>query len=226
MPLMEHLRELRRRVFWSVLALVPGVTLGWIFYDQLFAWLSAPICDVQVRATSVAAAAGRWSSTACWARSTCRSRSPWWPGSSWPARSGCTSCGRSSPRGCTATSAAGRSASWSPAIPLFFAGAGVCYWILPRATTLLLGFTPDQVGSIVGLQRLPVVRDADVAGLRPGLRGPGVHRAAQPGRHPAGRKLRRLVAPDRLRRLPVRRGRHPDRRPVHDDRPRRCRCAC
>jgi sec-independent protein translocase protein TatC len=39
MPLMGHLRELRRRVFWSVLALVPGVTLGWVYYDTLVGWL-------------------------------------------------------------------------------------------------------------------------------------------------------------------------------------------
>jgi len=48
MPLMEHLRELRRRVFVSVIALVPGVVLGWIFYDELVHFLSAPICDVPV----------------------------------------------------------------------------------------------------------------------------------------------------------------------------------
>ena len=48
MPLMDHLRELRKRVFVSVIALVPGVVLGWIFYDELVHFLSAPICDVDV----------------------------------------------------------------------------------------------------------------------------------------------------------------------------------
>lgn len=48
MPLIEHLRELRRRVFISTIALVPGVVLGWIFYDELAEFLAAPICDVDV----------------------------------------------------------------------------------------------------------------------------------------------------------------------------------
>ena len=34
-------------------------------------------------------------------------------------------------------------------VPLFFAGAALCYWILPKATKLLLGFTPEDVRSIV-----------------------------------------------------------------------------
>jgi len=34
-------------------------------------------------------------------------------------------------------------------VPLFIAGGAFCYLILPRTTKVLLGFTPDQVGSIV-----------------------------------------------------------------------------
>ena len=34
-------------------------------------------------------------------------------------------------------------------VPLFIAGGAFCYLILPRTTSVLLGFTPDQVGSIV-----------------------------------------------------------------------------
>ena len=34
-------------------------------------------------------------------------------------------------------------------VPLFIAGCAFCYLILPRTTKVLLGFTPDQVGSIV-----------------------------------------------------------------------------
>jgi len=48
MPLIDHLRELRQRVFISVLALVPGIVLGWIFYGDLARFLSAPICGVDV----------------------------------------------------------------------------------------------------------------------------------------------------------------------------------
>jgi len=149
MPLMEHLRELRRRVFWSVLALVPGVTLGWIFYDRLIAWLSAPICDVKVSnnvgggscgplvingllgpfnlQVKVALAAGVFLASPVWLYHLWAFVTP--------------GLHRNERRWTIGFLITG--------IPLFFAGAAVCYWLLPRATTLLLGFTPDQVGSIV-----------------------------------------------------------------------------
>jgi sec-independent protein translocase protein TatC len=48
MPLMDHLRELRRRVVICVIALIPGSVIGWIYYDKLIRWLSAPVCDIPV----------------------------------------------------------------------------------------------------------------------------------------------------------------------------------
>jgi sec-independent protein translocase protein TatC len=45
MPLMEHLRELRNRVFYSVIALVVGVILGWIVFDPVWAFIKAPFCE-------------------------------------------------------------------------------------------------------------------------------------------------------------------------------------
>jgi len=149
MPLMEHLRELRRRVFWSVLALVPGVTLGWIFYDRLIAWLSAPICDVKVSSNvgggscgplvingllgpfnlqvKVALVAGVFLASPVWLYHLWAFVTP--------------GLHRNERRWTIGFLVTG--------IPLFFVGAAICYWILPRATKLLLGFTPDQVGSIV-----------------------------------------------------------------------------
>jgi sec-independent protein translocase protein TatC len=42
MPLVEHLRELRNRLFKSVVAILVGTIIGWIFYEQLFALLKDP----------------------------------------------------------------------------------------------------------------------------------------------------------------------------------------
>jgi sec-independent protein translocase protein TatC len=149
MPLMEHLRELRRRVFWSMVALVPGVTLGWIYYDTLIRWLSAPICDVKVSnnvgggscgplvingllgpfnlQVKVALVAGVFLASPVWLYHLWAFVTP--------------GLHRNERRWTVGFLVTG--------IPLFFVGAAVCYWILPRATKLLLGFTPDQVGSIV-----------------------------------------------------------------------------
>jgi sec-independent protein translocase protein TatC len=149
MPLMEHLRELRRRVFVSVIALVPGVVLGWIFYDDLVRFLSAPICDVDVGGSvgggscgplvingllgpfnlqvKVALAAGFVLASPVWLYELWAFVTP--------------GLQRNEKRWTIAFLATG--------VPLFIAGGAFCYLILPRTTKVLLGFTPDQVGSIV-----------------------------------------------------------------------------
>ena len=79
MPLMDHLRELRGRVIKSLIAMVPGTIIGWVFYDQIAHFLADPVCNLPVpRRAWDEHAAVRWSSTGCSARSTCRSR---WPSS-------------------------------------------------------------------------------------------------------------------------------------------------
>jgi sec-independent protein translocase protein TatC len=42
MTFMEHLEELRRRVFRAFLALIAGISVGWTFYEKLYAWLVRP----------------------------------------------------------------------------------------------------------------------------------------------------------------------------------------
>jgi len=146
---MEHLRELRRRVFVSVIALVPGVVLGWIFYDELVHFLSAPICDVPVGGSvgggscgplvingllgpfnlqvKVALAAGFVLASPVWLYELWAFVTP--------------GLQRNERRWTIGFLATG--------VPLFIAGGAFCYLILPRTTKVLLGFTPDQVGSIV-----------------------------------------------------------------------------
>lgn len=149
MPLIEHLRELRRRVFVSVVALIPGVVLGWIFYDDLVRFLAAPICDVPVGGSvgggtcgplvingllgpfnlqvKVALAAGVVLASPVWLYELWAFVTP-----------GLQRHERRWTIGFLVTG-----------VPLFIAGGAFCYLILPRTTRVLLGFTPDQVGSIV-----------------------------------------------------------------------------
>jgi sec-independent protein translocase protein TatC len=72
MPLMEHLRELRRRVFICVLSLVPGTILGWIYYDTLVQFLADPVCSVDVKGLSDGDTCGPLVINGLWDRSTCR----------------------------------------------------------------------------------------------------------------------------------------------------------
>ena len=55
MPLRDHLRELRRRLVISLLAIAAGTVVGWIYYEPIFDVISEPIQDV----VDAAAAQGR-----------------------------------------------------------------------------------------------------------------------------------------------------------------------
>jgi sec-independent protein translocase protein TatC len=46
MPLVEHLRELRSRLFKSVLALIVGFAVGFTFRDQVLRLVTAPYCSL------------------------------------------------------------------------------------------------------------------------------------------------------------------------------------
>lgn len=45
MPLMDHLRELRNRLVWSVGALVLGTIVSMAFVDEIIAFITAPVTD-------------------------------------------------------------------------------------------------------------------------------------------------------------------------------------
>ena len=45
MPLVEHLRELRRRLVFAVLAILIGTVVGWIIYPSAFEFLKQPYVD-------------------------------------------------------------------------------------------------------------------------------------------------------------------------------------
>lgn len=46
MPLMDHLRELRNRLFKVMIALVLGCVVGYLVYDQVWEFLKAPYCSL------------------------------------------------------------------------------------------------------------------------------------------------------------------------------------
>lgn len=46
MPLMEHLRELRNRLTKASIALVLGAVVGFVFYDQIWDFLTEPYCSL------------------------------------------------------------------------------------------------------------------------------------------------------------------------------------
>ena len=52
MPLLEHFRELRSRLFKSSIGIFLGGIFGWVFYNKIVETLSKPICDLHMKTVS------------------------------------------------------------------------------------------------------------------------------------------------------------------------------
>ncbi len=152
MPLTEHLRELRSRLVKSGIAIALGMVVGWIYYEQLFAWLSAPfmgaveqaradgrqvtlaltgVADPFVLQMQVAAVAGIALSAPVWLYQLWRFVTP-----------GLHRHERRWAIGFVAV-----------ATPLFFGGVALAYAVMPLGLQVLLGFTPENVENIVSVDK-------------------------------------------------------------------------
>ncbi len=151
-PLTEHLRELRSRFFKSGIAIAIGMVIGWIYYAEIFAWLSKPFTDVIAAAKAngqdvtlaltgvadpfvlqiqVSAMAGLALSAPVWLYQLWRFVTP--------------GLHRNERRWAIAFAAV--------ATPLFATGITFAYLVLPYGLEILLGFTPDNVENIVSVDR-------------------------------------------------------------------------
>ena len=58
MPLLDHLRELRKRVFRASIAIVLASIIGWYFYNEIITQLALPVCDLKAAQSSGATHCG------------------------------------------------------------------------------------------------------------------------------------------------------------------------
>jgi len=58
MPLLDHLREFRTRVFKSALAICLGSGIGWYFYNTIITKLAQPVCDLKKAQSTGASSCG------------------------------------------------------------------------------------------------------------------------------------------------------------------------
>lgn len=152
MPLRDHLAELRTRLIISALAIAAGAVVGWVFFDQIFAWITGPFYDVvqeaqqdgknvqlaltgvtdplmvQVKLSAVAGVV-----LAC----------PVWLFQLW----------RFVTPGLHRNERAWAVGFAAAATPLFIGGVALAYVFLPQALGFLFGFTPDNVANIVDVSR-------------------------------------------------------------------------
>jgi len=147
MSLADHLRELRSRLIKSAIAIVLGMIVGWVFFDPIYAFLSAPINaviadaqaqgrDIQVVVLGItdpftlkmkiSATVGLVLAAPVWLYQLWRFITP----------------GLHKHERRTAYLFA------AVAFPLFLAGVALAYVFLPKGLDLLFGFTPENVARV------------------------------------------------------------------------------
>jgi sec-independent protein translocase protein TatC len=148
MPLREHLRELRKRLFLAACGLAVGAVLGWIMYDPVFRALQQPILATAARRGALVSVNFSGLATAFDMKIKVSLflgmilTSPWWLYQLWAfITPGLTRRER--------TYAVG---FLGAAVPLFLAGAGLAWWTLPTAVRVLTGFTPRGAANLIDAQ--------------------------------------------------------------------------
>lgn len=148
MPLSEHLREARRRFIWVLLGLVAGTVVGWVLYPRIFAALQEPVTrvsesgqlEIALNFDGVATALDMQLKVSLFAGVIMTS--PWWMYQLWA----------------YVTPGLTRRERWytvgflAAGIPLFLAGAGLAWWVMPQAVGILTSFTPENAINLITAQ--------------------------------------------------------------------------
>jgi sec-independent protein translocase protein TatC len=149
MPLIEHLREFRKRVVRSSIAISFGAIIGWFFYNEIITKLAEPVCDLKAAQASGANNCGALYINGVLGPLNLQIKvailtgvilmAPVWLYQLWAF---------------IAPALHRREKRYSvlflvAATPFFSAGAYLGYSILPIAVRVLFGFTPDALNNLV-----------------------------------------------------------------------------
>lgn len=153
MSLVEHLRELRSRLFRSAAALVVTTAIAWLFYEPILNLLLEPFCGLPVENTPRNADCnGSLIVTGISSAFFLQLRvafmvgvilaSPVWLYQLWAF---------------IAPGLHHRERKWGLSfvafgVPLFVAGAGVCYLVLPKGIGILLEFVPERAEALIEVE--------------------------------------------------------------------------
>jgi sec-independent protein translocase protein TatC len=158
MPLSEHIRELRTRLFRCSVAILLGAVVGWVLHNKVLDALAKPVCSVK-GVHGIAAAAntkcangvltieGATSGLALSLKVALMAgilfASPVWLYQLWAFIA--PGLHKKEKRYGLGFVAAG--------VPLFAAGAGLCYLIFPKIMTVLLKFTPGVAANNIPFEK-------------------------------------------------------------------------
>jgi Tat protein translocase TatC len=145
MSLADHLRELRRRFLISAVAVLIGAVIGWVTYPRVYGALAAPFNDYKTSHPHSVISLNFGNATAAFSQQVSISifvgvlvSSPVWMFQLWAfIVPGLT---RKERRISLAFIAA--------IVPLFLAGCGLAYVVLPKVLAVLYGFTPPGASNI------------------------------------------------------------------------------
>ena len=155
MPLSEHIRELRTRLFRASLAIVLCAIVGWLIHNQVIHALAKPVCDAK-NVTGVAKGKTGCESGALTVHSPTEALAidlkvslmvglllacPVWLYQLWAFIA----------PGLHKNEKKYSLSFVAAAVPLFAAGTALCFFIFPQIMSVLLGFTPKEVANAIPL---------------------------------------------------------------------------
>ena len=149
MPLLEHLRELRRRLVVSALAIGVALAPGFYFYSDLFDFLVSPFKSAaahlgpQVQLTLSGVADPFTLEIQIVTVFAIFAASPVWLFQLW----------RFITPGLHRREKLWAYGFVGAAFPLIVAGAALAYWALPVGLQVLMGFTPENVSNFIAVDR-------------------------------------------------------------------------
>jgi sec-independent protein translocase protein TatC len=150
MTLTDHLREFRNRLGISVVAIVVGTIVAWVFYGQILTFLTNPVQDVRdqllrqgihTKLTLNGVSSSFLLQTKVSLVAGIVGASPIWLYEMWAF---------------VLPGLHRNERKWtvifvSVAGPLFFAGVLLGYYVLPKGLSVLIGFTPSQATNLIEL---------------------------------------------------------------------------
>ena len=149
MPLLDHLRELRKRVIRSALFIFLFSAIGWIQYNPIIARLSSPVCDLKAAQESGSDSCGALYISGVLGPLNLQLKvsfltgvilsAPFWLYQIWAFIA--PALHRKEKRNSVFFIIA--------ATPFFTIGAALAYYILPLALRVLFGFTPESLNNLI-----------------------------------------------------------------------------
>lgn len=149
MPLLDHLRELRKRVLKSAIVVMVAFIGGWYFYNPIITTLAEPVCDLKAAQQAGSASCGALYISGVLGPLDLQIKvallagvivsAPFWLYQLWAFIA--PALHRKEKRTSVLFVAA--------ATPFFAMGAALGYFILPVAIKALFGFTPDSISNLV-----------------------------------------------------------------------------